>query len=86
MTVDVRTRIDGPRPDFDPDLLHQSEVEIVVQINGKVRGRVFVAFGTAKEALEKQALGDSKIQALLDGKQVVKVIVVPDKLVNIVVK
>jgi leucyl-tRNA synthetase len=51
-----------------------------------VRGRVYVAFGTSRETLEKHAMGDAKIQPLLDGKQVVKVIVVPDKLVNIVVK
>lgn len=73
-------------PEYDPALAKEDEAEIVIQINGKVRGRVFVAFGTAKDALEKQALGDAKIQPLLDGKQVVKVIVVPDKLVNIVVK
>ena len=75
-----------PWPVYDAELAREDEAEIVIQINGKVRGRVFVAFGTAKEALEKQALGDSKIQPLLVGKQVVKVIVVPDKLVNIVVK
>ncbi|HLK20048.1 MAG TPA: leucine--tRNA ligase [Bryobacteraceae bacterium] len=73
-------------PEYDPALAKEDEAEIVIQINGKVRGRVFVAFGTAKETLEKQALGDVKILPLLDGKQVVKVIVVPDKLVNIVVK
>ncbi len=73
-------------PVYDPDLARDDEAEIVIQINGKVRGRVFVAFGTPRETLEKQALGDAKIQPLLDGRQVVKVIVVPDKLVNIVVK
>jgi leucyl-tRNA synthetase len=73
-------------PVYDPDLARDDEAEIVIQINGKVRGRVFVAFGTPRETLEKQALADAKIQPLLDGKQVVKVIVVPDKLVNIVVK
>ncbi len=54
--------------------------------NGKLRGRMFVPFGTDKETLEKLALADPKIQPFLDGKQVVKVIVVPDKLVNIVVR
>jgi leucyl-tRNA synthetase len=73
-------------PVYDPALARDEEAEIVIQINGKVRGRVYVAFGTPPETLEKQALGDAKIQPLLDGKQVVKVIVVPDKLVNIVVK
>jgi leucyl-tRNA synthetase len=75
-----------PWPAYDPDLARDDEAEIVIQINGKVRGRIFVAFGTPRESLEKQALGDAKIQPLLDGKQVVKIIVVPDKLVNIVVK
>jgi leucyl-tRNA synthetase len=73
-------------PVYDPALAREEEAEIVIQINGKVRGRVYVAFGTARETLEKQAMSDAKIQPLLNGKQVVKVIVVPDKLVNIVVK
>jgi leucyl-tRNA synthetase len=73
-------------PAYDLDLARDEEAEIVIQINGKVRGRVYVAFGTSRETLEKHALGNAKIQPLLDGKQVVKVIVVPDKLVNIVVK
>jgi leucyl-tRNA synthetase len=72
-------------PAYDPALARDDEAEIVIQINGKVRGRVFVAFGTPRETLEKQALADAKIQPLLDGKQILKIIVVPDKLVNIVV-
>jgi leucyl-tRNA synthetase len=72
-------------PAYDADLARDDEAEIVIQINGKVRGRVFVAFGTPRQTLEKQALADAKIQPLLDGKQIVKIIVVPDKLVNIVV-
>jgi leucyl-tRNA synthetase len=75
-----------PWPVYDPELAREEEAEVVIQINGKLRGRIFVAFGTARETLEKLALGDPKVQALLDGKQVVKVVVVPDKLVNIVVK
>jgi leucyl-tRNA synthetase len=73
-------------PEYDPELARDEEAEIVIQINGKVRGRVYVAFGTPQETLEKQAMSDAKIQPLLDGKQIVKVIVVPDKLVNIVIK
>jgi leucyl-tRNA synthetase len=73
-------------PEYDPELARDEEAEIVIQVNGKVRGRVYVAFGTPQETLEKQAMSDAKIQPLLDGKQVVKVIVVPDKLVNIVIK
>jgi leucyl-tRNA synthetase len=75
-----------PWPVYDPELAREEEAEIVIQVNGKVRGHVYVAFGTPREVLEKHAMGDAKIRSLLDGKQVVKVIVVPDKLVNIVVK
>jgi leucyl-tRNA synthetase len=73
-------------PAYDPQLAREEEAEVVIQVNGKLRGRIYVAFGTPSEALERLALGDVKVQQLLDGKQVVKVIVVPDKLVNIVVK
>jgi leucyl-tRNA synthetase len=73
-------------PSYDPELAREDEAEVVVQVNGKLRGRVFVAFGTGREDLEKKAMADPKIQVFLDGKQVVKVVVVPDKLVNIVVR
>jgi leucyl-tRNA synthetase len=73
-------------PEYDPELAREEEAEVVIQVNGKLRGRINVAFGTPSEALEKLALGDTKVRPLLDGKQVVKVIVVPDKLVNIVVR
>ena len=75
-----------PWPAYDSELARAEEAEIVIQVNGKLRGRIYAAFGTPRETLEKNALDDAKIKALLDGKQVVKVIVVPDKLVNIVVK
>ena len=75
-----------PWPAYDPELAREEEAEIVIQVNGKLRGRIYVAFGTPRETLEKLALGDDKVKALLDGKQLVKVIVVPDKLVNIVIK
>jgi leucyl-tRNA synthetase len=75
-----------PWPAYDPELAREEKAEVVIQVNGKVRGRIYVAFGTSREALERHALGDAKIRSLLDGRQVVKVIVVPDKLVNIVVK
>ena len=73
-------------PTFDPELAKEDEAEIVVQVNGKLRARIFAAFGTPKEELQARALADDKIRPLLEGKQVVKVIVVPDKLVNVVVK
>jgi leucyl-tRNA synthetase len=73
-------------PAFDPELAREEEAEIVVQVNGKLRSRLFVPFGTPKEELEALAMADEKIQPLVAGKQVAKVIAVPDKLVNIVVK
>ncbi|HWR51762.1 MAG TPA: leucine--tRNA ligase [Bryobacteraceae bacterium] len=75
-----------PWPEYDAEAAKEDELEIPVQINGKVRGRIRVAPGTAKDALETSALGDDKIQGYIQGKQVVKIIVVPDKLVNVVVK
>jgi leucyl-tRNA synthetase len=73
-------------PAFDPDLAKEDLAEIPVQLNGKLRSRIHVPFGIPKEELEKLALADEKVQSFLAGKQVRKVIVVPDKLVNIVVQ
>ena len=73
-------------PAYDPELAKEDEAEIVVQVNGKVRSRVFAPFGTAKEELEARALADEKVRALVEGKQVVKIVAVPDKLVNVVVR
>ncbi len=57
-----------------------------VQINGKLRGRIRIPFGASRELTEQPALSDDKIQQFLQGKQVAKIIVIPDKLVNIVAK
>jgi leucyl-tRNA synthetase len=73
-------------PAFDPELAKEDEAEIVIQVNGKLRARIAAAFGTPKEELEARALADDKVKAFIEGKQVVKIIFVPDKLVNIVVK
>ncbi len=73
-------------PQFDAELAKEEGADVVLQVNGKVRSRVLVPLGTAREALEKAAFADEKVKAFVDGKQVVKIIVVPDKLVNIVVK
>jgi len=73
-------------PAFDPELAKEDLAEIVVQVNGKLRARIYVAFGTPKEELEARALADEKVQAFVAGKQIVRVISVADKLVNIVVK
>jgi leucyl-tRNA synthetase len=75
-----------PWPSFDAELAKEDAAEVVVQVNGKVRGRLFVAFGTGQAEMEKLALADPKTQPFISGKTVAKVIVVPDKLVNIVVR
>ncbi|MEO8662390.1 MAG: leucine--tRNA ligase [Bryobacteraceae bacterium] len=73
-------------PVSDPDLAREDSIEVPVQINGKVRSRVTVALGLSKDDLEKVALADEKVVAMLDGKQIVKIVVLPDRLVNIVVR
>jgi len=73
-------------PEYDPDLAKEDEVEIVLQVNGKLRNRLTVTAGAPKDELEKIGLADQRIQRFLEGKKVVKVIAVPDKLVNIVVR
>jgi len=72
-------------PEWDADVARAEEVEIVVQVNGKVRDRLMVAAGTDSESLERLALASEKVQAQMNGRQVRKVIVVPGKLVNVVV-
>ena len=72
-------------PKFDPALTKADEIEVPVQINGKVRLRLIVPAEISKEELEKTALADERVRQLIEGKQVRKVIVVPGKLVNIVV-
>ena len=73
-------------PTYDDSLAKMSSITLVAQINGKVKDKIEVDAETSKEELEKTALESPKIKALLEGKQVVKVITVPGKLVNIVVK
>lgn len=73
-------------PEFDAEAVKVSEVEIVVQINGKVRDKMVVASGLDAKKLETLVLAEEKVQQLTDGMTIVKMICVPDKLVNIVVK
>ncbi len=72
-------------PEYSEAALSQDELTIVIQVNGKLRSRLAVAAGTSREEIEKLALGDERAQKFIDGKTVRKVIVVPEKLVNIVV-
>ncbi len=73
-----------PWPDYDAEALIVDEIEIVVQVNGKVRDRLFAASSATKEEIETLALNREKICAHLDGLTLRKVIVVPGRLVNIV--
>jgi len=63
-----------------------AEVEIVLQINGKVRDRIMIATGISREEMEEAAKSNARVQELTEGKTIVKMICVPDKLVNVVVK
>ena len=72
-------------PTFDPKKLEESTVQIVLQVNGKVRSHMKVAKDTSKDELEKLALADAGMQEWLDGKTIRKVIAIPNKIVNIVV-
>lgn len=71
-------------PTYDETKLVEDEVEIVLQVNGKVKSKITVAKSLGKEELEKIAQGDDKMKENLEGKTIRKVIVVPGKLVNIV--
>ena len=73
-------------PEFDEAKTVDDEVEIVVQINGKIRDKMMVAAGLDRDALTEVALASDRIRELTDGKDIVKVIAVPGKLVNVVVK
>ena len=73
-------------PEFDPALLIEDTIEVPVQVNGKLRGRVQVAAGADQATLEAAARAEEHVVGLLAGRQVVKVIVVPGRLVNFVVK
>ena len=75
-----------PWPDADLSLLEKDEVEIVVQVNGKLRDRVAAPAAATREELETLAREQPNVLAHIDGKQIVKVIVVPSKLVNFVVR
>ncbi|MGI8813298.1 MAG: leucine--tRNA ligase [Pyrinomonadaceae bacterium] len=76
----------GRFPEFLEEYATADEIEIPVQINGKLRSRVFAAPDADRQTLETLALGDAKVREHTDGKAVVKVVVVPGRLVNIVVR
>jgi leucyl-tRNA synthetase len=77
--------IDRAWPKADPQALVQDTIEIVIQVNGKLRGRVAVPAGADRAQMEAAALADAQVQKWIEGKPIRKVIAVPGKLVNIVV-
>ncbi len=77
--------MNSPWPEVDESALVQDTLEMVVQVNGKLRAKISVAADASKEEIESLALADENTQRFTEGKTVRKVIVVPDKLVNIVV-
>jgi leucyl-tRNA synthetase len=73
-------------PTFDPELAAEEELEMAVQVNGKLRGRIRVAVDVGEEEIRRRAQAEESVVQHLNGRQVVKVIIVPRKLVNIVVR
>jgi leucyl-tRNA synthetase len=77
---------EDPWPDADPDMLQVDTFELVCEVNGKVRDRVTAPAGASREELEQLCLQTRGVKSHLDGHEITKVIVVPDKLVNVVVR
>ena len=71
-------------PQADPQALVRDTIELVVQVNGKLRAKIEVAADATKSVVEEQALGDENVLRFIEGKEIKKIIVVPKKLVNIV--
>ncbi len=78
--------VDAAWPEVDESALERDTIELVVQVNGKLRSRIQVAADAANDAIEAQALADEHVQRFTEGKSVKKVIVVPGRLVNVVAK
>jgi leucyl-tRNA synthetase len=76
---------DATWPTYDPAALIEDEVEVVFQVNGKLRDKARVPIQATKEEIEKIALASARVQEFMEGKPPKKIIVVPGKLVNIVV-
>ena len=74
-----------PWPEYDHELAAEEMLTVVVQVNGKLRGRIEVPTGTGEEEVKAAALEDERVQRFVEGKTVRKTIYVPDKLLNIVV-
>jgi leucyl-tRNA synthetase len=85
--IDHRQRLDQvPWPSYSKEALEEEQLLIVVQVNGKVRGKITVPADVTQERIETDALSDPKVANLLDGKKVRRVVYVPRRLVNIVLE
>ena len=73
-------------PVFDPEYAAEDELEIPVQVNGKLRGRILVSVSVSEDEIRERAQAEEKVAQSINGRHIVKIIVVPNKLVNIVVK
>ena len=78
--------VDRPWPVADAAIAREDEVELAVQVNGKVRGRITVPAESSEDEMKKRALADPKVEEHTRGKEIVKVVVVPGRLVSVVVK
>ena len=76
----------APWPAYDPELAKEEELQIPLQVNGKLRAVITVPANATEEMILERALGDEKVKAHIGGKTIVKRIVVPGKLVNIVIR
>jgi leucyl-tRNA synthetase len=76
----------APWPKYDPELAKEDEIQIPVQVNGKLRAVVTVPSGSTEDAIRDVALADEKIRSSIAGKNILKQIIVPGKLINLVVR
>jgi len=86
MIGEKESLLKAPWPKYDPGLAKEDEIEIPVSINGKVRSRVLVPADSTEDFVFERALADEKVKAAIAGKQIVKKIYVPGKMLNLVVK
>ncbi len=76
---------DARWPAFDEDLAHEDQIELVIQVNGRVRGRVTVPAGLGEQAAVERALAADAARRFVDAKPIKKTVYVPDKLINLVI-
>jgi len=78
--------VDELWPEIDESALEQDETQLVVQVNGKLRAKLMVPINSNNQAVESLALKEENVVKFTEGKTIIKVVVIPNKLVNVVVK